>query len=69
MKNIETKKIVIAGGSGLLGKCIIKRYKSNNYQLIVLSRKHREDHDNVVYIKWDGKTIGEWANVLENADA
>jgi uncharacterized protein (TIGR01777 family) len=61
------KKIVIAGGSGFLGKSIIERHKSDS-QIIVLTRGKSRNFENIQYENWDGKTLENWSKSLENAD-
>jgi len=62
------RKIIIAGGTGFLGQCLIEHWKNTDTQIYVLSRQHHEDHDNVHYLKWDAKNLGYWAKYFEAAD-
>lgn len=64
---MENKKIIIAGGTGFIGESLIDHFGSTN-RIIVLSRKPQLSRDHVTYAYWDGKTIGEWAHLLEGAD-
>lgn len=61
------KRIVLAGGSGFLGKCIIEHHKLDSH-IIVLSRGKSRIINNVQYENWDGKNLGAWSIALENAD-
>ena len=62
-------KILIAGGSGFLGKSIIKNLDlDQSIEFHVLSRKHRENIKNVHYHIWDGKTIGAWKVYVDQCD-
>lgn len=61
------KKIVIAGGSGFLGKCIINHYK-NDAEIVVLTRSKSSIVDNVQFVNWDGKSLGDWATQLEEVE-
>lgn len=62
-------KIVIAGGTGYLGKLLTKYFKENkNNQIYILSRKQHINKDNVIYLKWDGKTTGYWLKYIEEID-
>lgn len=61
------KRIVLAGGSGFLGKCIIEHHKKDSH-IIVLTRGKSRQHKNVQYENWDGKSLGAWSTSLENAD-
>lgn len=47
------KKILIAGGTGLIGKHIQSLLPQNQYQIHILSRSSRKDHGNVKYFLWD----------------
>jgi uncharacterized protein len=77
---MKNNKIIIAGGSGFIGQEMI-RYFGNNNQVVILGRqlenvKNNRNHYNslsdtdlqqVKFVKWDGKTVGEWASELEGA--
>ncbi|HZY79201.1 MAG TPA: TIGR01777 family oxidoreductase [Cyclobacteriaceae bacterium] len=58
MDRIGLKKIVIAGGSGFVGRALTKHF-SAFYHVIVLSRA----------TNWDGRTLGAWVNELDGAYA
>ncbi len=62
------KKIVIAGGTGFLGKSIVDYYSSKEVQFVILTRGKSYTDNKVKYITWDGKTPGAWATELEDAD-
>lgn len=78
---MKNRKIVIAGGTGFIGQEMIKYWGREN-QLIVLTRqlsnapnnRNRynsladDDRHNVKWVKWDGKTTGEWVKEIEGAD-
>ena len=78
---MKNKKIIIAGGTGFMGQEMIKYFGKEN-RIIILTRKientsnnrnrynslANDDLQNVQFIKWDGKTTGEWVKELENAD-
>src|SRR5688572_9312926 len=78
---MKNKKIILAGGTGFIGQ-ELRRYFGKENSIVVLTRqsgsavnnRHRysilgkEDLNNVRYIKWDGKTTGDWANELNGAD-
>lgn len=61
-----SNKIVIAGGSGFIGKKLINALVDCGFsEIIVLSRK-MQNIKNVRTVLWDGKTLGDWTNELEN---
>lgn len=75
------KKIILAGGTGFLGQEMTKYFGKEN-TIVILTRQiknektNRNDYDslsdadlkNVTYVKWDGKTAGNWISELESAD-
>jgi len=61
-------KIIIAGGTGFLGNCLIAHFVKSENSIIILTRGESRTEGNVQYLNWDGKTVGAWAEVLENAD-
>ncbi|NIG53118.1 TIGR01777 family oxidoreductase [Chitinophaga sp. Cy-1792] len=64
---MKNKKIIIAGGSGFLGRSLAKYWSPDN-QLIILSREQHINAGSITYLQWDGQTLGEWAAALEGAD-
>jgi uncharacterized protein (TIGR01777 family) len=59
-------KIVIAGGTGFIGRALVARLNQDGHELRVLSRRPRSPHE----VEWipDG-TAGPWASTLDGADA
>ncbi|MEQ1800012.1 MAG: TIGR01777 family oxidoreductase [Lacibacter sp.] len=78
---MEIKKIIVAGGSGFIGEELIRYFGKKNH-LVILTRKipsaknnrneyselTPEDLSNTTYVEWDGKTVGNWKDELEDAD-
>jgi len=62
------KKLIIAGGSGFIGKNISKHFKDKGYNVIVLTRGKSNSKNGIQYLQWDAKTFGSWTNELEGAD-
>lgn len=62
--NFKTMKIIIAGGTGFLGKSLEKYFTEKGDQVYILTRNSKRKNE----IYWDAQTIGEWKNSLENAD-
>ena len=78
---MKNKKIILAGGTGFIGQEMTKYFgKENNIVILTRQIKNEKtnrndynsltDHDlkNVKYVKWDGKTVGDWIHVLNGAD-
>lgn len=61
------KKLILSGGTGYLGSLIVNHFK-NDYEVYILTRSNRESEGNIHYVKWDGDTLGEWTQILEDAD-
>ncbi|MGE8556591.1 MAG: TIGR01777 family oxidoreductase [Chryseobacterium jejuense] len=57
-------KIIIAAGTGFLGQNLEKYFTEKGDEVYILTRKPQRENE----IYWDAKTIGEWKNVLEQAD-
>jgi uncharacterized protein len=63
------QRIVIAGGTGSLGKALVNRYKNSDTELVILTRTARQGEGNISYVQWDAKTSGAWEYELEGATA
>lgn len=60
-------RVVIAGGSGSLGRAIVNHLTSRGYQIAVLTRRVREELD-FEQLLWDGKTVDEsWGSALDGS--
>lgn len=66
------KKIVLAGGSGYLGRTLIKYFAKQEVEFVVLTRNQEpraKSQEKSCEVMWDAKTLGAWAAELEGADA
>jgi uncharacterized protein (TIGR01777 family) len=59
------KTIIIAGGSGFLGKILEAYFSEKDYLVKILTRKPKREND----ILWDAKELGAWTKELENTQA
>lgn len=59
-------KLVIAGGTGSLGRRVAQHFARDGVDVVVLTRTRRDDvpHRQAV---WDGCTVGDWADELDGA--
>jgi uncharacterized protein len=59
--------VVLAGGSGFLGRALSAELGRAGYEVLVLTRKGRRGRAGRAV--WDGRTAGDWARLLEGAEA
>jgi uncharacterized protein (TIGR01777 family) len=57
-------KVVIAGGTGFMGRFLESRFLENGHSVSILTRKPKRSND----VYWDGETIGEWTKTINNID-
>ncbi|MGQ9833115.1 MAG: TIGR01777 family oxidoreductase [Candidatus Villigracilaceae bacterium] len=64
-------KILIAGGSGLIGRTLTQSLLENGHEVFVLTRRPASAKlpQGAKAIPWDGQTVGDWLHVLEQSDA
>lgn len=66
---MQPLRVVIAGGSGYLGTNLARTLAQNGADVVVLSRQEPRSSGNVRHVRWDGRTLGDWARELEGAGA
>jgi len=62
-------KVLIAGGSGFMGKHLIKSLTADSHQIWVLSRNPNHSIEGAQVVGWDGKTTDGWGQLVEEMDA
>ena len=50
--------IVIAGGTGFIGKHITEQARRQGHEVVILSRSNRAASEGIRYAQWDGETLG-----------
>lgn len=60
---------MIAGGSGFLGRELCTFLEGQGFDCIVLSRSEKTEARGERWLRWDGRTVGPWAQVLDGAFA
>jgi len=58
-------KVVLAGGSGSLGRRIAAAFSSDGHDVVILTR--RPQGREVREVVWDGRSVGDWAAEIEGA--
>ncbi|HET7625835.1 MAG TPA: TIGR01777 family oxidoreductase [Verrucomicrobiae bacterium] len=66
---MNSKRIILAGGSGFLGTALARRFRARGNEVAVLTRSPRNRPDGAKEIFWDAKTSGNWMKILDGADA
>lgn len=66
---MNSKRIVIAGGSGFIGAALAREFVRRGYEVIVLTRRSRQRRDGVREVVWDGEHPGDWIHFLDGAEA
>jgi uncharacterized protein len=67
-ERVSKGRVVLAGGSGFLGRALAREFARAGYEPVVLTRKVRKN-SRVRQVEWDGRTNGAWARELEGAAA
>ena len=70
MNNLDGKKIVIAGGSGFLGRSMSECFVRKGAEVVILSRSVPAAMAAQSHKLWDARTTaGDWLEAIEGADA
>jgi len=59
-------KVVIPGGTGQVGKVLARTFHEDGHDIVVFGRQTQNLPWRVE--RWDGETIGDWANEIDGAD-
>ena len=65
---VAGRKYVVAGGSGFLGVSLANHLSKLGATVTILSRTSSKASDSWMHVCWDGRTLGDWASVLDGAD-
>lgn len=69
---MKSQKVILAGGSGFLGRSLAYDLISRTYKVVVLTRAPSKVGDKIAgveYVSWDGRTLGGWQRQLDGAHA
>src|SRR5438270_973099 len=61
----KPNRIILAGGTGFLGKILRRHLFAAGHEIVVLTRAPSKPGE----VLWDGRTLGPWANDLEGSSA
>jgi uncharacterized protein (TIGR01777 family) len=64
-------RIIISGGTGMIGSALVQQLSSSGHELWILTRRSggRKVAANIELIHWDGSHQGDWTNHVNQADA
>jgi hypothetical protein len=62
-------KVLIAGGSGFMGKHLIKSLAAHSHQIWVLTRDPSQKIEGAQVVGWDGKTTESWGFIVNEMNA
>jgi uncharacterized protein (TIGR01777 family) len=65
-------RVIITGGSGLIGRALTAYLAQDGHEVIILSRTPRKVKDlpaNALAVGWDGKTTTGWGYLVDDAGA
>ena len=65
---VSKGRVVLAGGSGFLGRELAEEFARAGYEPVVLTRRVRKGA-RVRQVEWDGRSVGAWGRELEGAAA
>ncbi|HWW75828.1 MAG TPA: NAD-dependent epimerase/dehydratase family protein, partial [Pyrinomonadaceae bacterium] len=65
---VSRGRVVLAGGSGFLGRALAEELARAGYEPVVLTRELKKN-SRVRQVGWDGRNVGAWARELEGAAA
>lgn len=64
----KKKKLVIAGGTGFVGRSLCKQLAPHFEEVVVLTRKLQKPTELARFVQWNGLDGGNWQQELEGAD-
>lgn len=59
-------KLVLTGGTGQLGRILVRSLRQQGHEVVVVTRGPGNGRD---VLQWDGRTLGPWAQSVDGADA
>lgn len=67
MHGAPAGRVVIAGGSGFLGRSLASWLAARGWEVVIFSRRAPLEAGPWRHTGWDGRTVGQWAQELDGA--
>lgn len=64
-----TQRLVVAGGSGFLGRAVARHFTALGWEVVILSRSCPAVPTPGRWVAWDALRQGEWVRELDGASA
>jgi uncharacterized protein (TIGR01777 family) len=64
-----SKRVVMPGGSGFLGRAVARHLTDRGNEVVVLTRGRAGTDSGVEFVHWDAAKLGDWVSALKGADA
>ena len=65
----STRRVVLAGGSGFLGRALADSFAADGWEVVILTRSPDAYAGPGRAVGWDGRAVGGWAAELDGAAA
>jgi uncharacterized protein len=65
----QNSRLVLPGGSGFLGRILARWFASRGWDVVVLTRGRMARENQIRFVHWGGRTLGDWASELDGATA
>lgn len=62
------RRIILAGGSGFLGKALVETFVADGDEVIVITRLPKKRADGAKEIGWDAESLGGWTKWIDGAE-
>jgi len=71
LMSLQGKRIAIAGGSGFLGLSMSAAFEGGGASVTIISRSEPvlSASSQTGFARWDGRTLGDWIEVIDGCDA
>lgn len=65
-------RVIVTGGTGMIGRALVKSMTADGYQVDILSRNPRQSGpmpETINFYEWDAATPDGWGHIVDGADA